>query len=118
MPPKSRILMLPDDVRGQLDERLRASNFGDIMTHTAWLNSLGHAVGKTAVGQYSLANRARIKAGGRSWVSTKNELAAKIAAQRIECLKVAVSLCPSESLEALESAFELADRLMVWAYRE
>lgn len=53
MPARSAISKLPPRVLAQLDHRLVADSFGSIVATAAWLQSKGHRIGKTAVGQYS-----------------------------------------------------------------
>lgn len=113
MPPTSKILMLPDEVISELDDRLRASDFGDVVSHSEWLKSKGFDISKTTIGAYSKRNRQRIRASGKAWSVTMGAAASKIADQRIECLKVAVSLEPSANLDRSRS---LAETLLNWAY--
>lgn len=113
MPPASRILTLPEEVIAELDDRLRASNFGDVVAHAEWLRSKGYDIGKTAVGQYSMRNRQRIRASGKAWSTTMGAAAAKIADQRIACLAVARQVEPGADLERSR---QLAENLLNWAY--
>ncbi len=50
MPMRPRIDTLPAAVRAQLDRKLKAAAFGDLVTIAAWLESKGHPIKKSAVG--------------------------------------------------------------------
>ena len=87
MPARSAISKLPPRVLAQLDRRLVADSFGSIVATAAWLQSKGHRIGKTAVGQYSK----RLKAQAET--DTQAMKAAMVApgsvALRLACLQAA-----------------------------
>lgn len=52
MPPPSKIDLLPEDVRRELDERIVAAGFGSYVALSEWLAERGFAIGKSTVGAY------------------------------------------------------------------
>ena len=62
MPGRSLISRLPATVRDQLNRRLAAAAFGDIVGQAAWLTAKGYPVGKSSVGVYAKKYRAEITA--------------------------------------------------------
>lgn len=52
MPPPSKIDLLPEDVRRELDERIVAAGFGGYVALSEWLAERGFAIGKSTVGAY------------------------------------------------------------------
>ncbi len=80
---------LPSPVREELNRRLVASNFGQVVQHAEWLTSKGYAIGKSAVGEYSKLHRSAIEAE----VSAKHTARGKKGevAARLACLTAAAS---------------------------
>ena len=62
MPPRSKVELLPDDVRAELDRKLVASSFSDYEELAAWLTDRGYAIGKSAVGVYGQKMERRLRA--------------------------------------------------------
>lgn len=50
MPPPSKIDLLPDDVRSELDERIVANGFGGYVALADWLAERGYEIGKSTLG--------------------------------------------------------------------
>lgn len=53
MPPRSKIDMLPDDVRADLEERLLVGRTQGYVELAAWLAARGYPVGKSAIGEFA-----------------------------------------------------------------
>ncbi|RYU62909.1 DUF3486 family protein [Methylolobus aquaticus] len=51
MPPRPRVFSLPPKIQHELNNRLRATGYGQLREHSAWLASLGHSIGKSALGK-------------------------------------------------------------------
>ncbi|WP_165664404.1 phage protein Gp27 family protein [Metapseudomonas otitidis] len=63
MPPRSKVELLPQDVRDELDKRLRESGYGELVALSHWLKEThGMFIGKSALGQYSSGLKAKDKA--------------------------------------------------------
>lgn len=62
MPPISVVKKLPKKLRDELDERLRASSYGDIILHTEWLQEKGVKCSKSALHRYSMELKTRDRA--------------------------------------------------------
>lgn len=56
---------LPSTLRNQLDTRLRASAFGQLEDHVAWLAEGGTKLSKSALGRYAIALRRHDARAGR-----------------------------------------------------
>lgn len=55
MPPRGFTSQLSDENRGELDKKLRASGYGDLVELAAWLETtLGVKSSKSALGRYAL----------------------------------------------------------------
>lgn len=52
MPRRSKVELLPDDVRRQLDERLIAGAFGGYTELADWLETLGLEIGRSSLHRY------------------------------------------------------------------
>lgn len=52
MPPRSKIAVLPEDIRAELDRRLMAAAFGDYYALEDWLADKGFAISKSAIHKY------------------------------------------------------------------
>ena len=52
MAKRSEILKLPDEVRKDLDQRLRESAYGEYVWHAAWLDEQGYEISKSALHRY------------------------------------------------------------------
>lgn len=55
MPSPSKVELLPEGVRHELEKRLVARAFSDYEGLSAWLEELGHAVSKSALHRYGAA---------------------------------------------------------------
>lgn len=53
MPSPSKIALLPEEVRSELDDRLVESAFGDVQGQSDWLKAQGHDISKSSVHRYS-----------------------------------------------------------------
>lgn len=52
MPPRSKILQLPDDVRQELEQKLIGSGFADYTGLSEWLAGKGYGVSKSALHRF------------------------------------------------------------------
>lgn len=52
MPPRSKIDLLPDAVRAQLDHLIRFNRYSNYVVIARWLTAQGHPVGKSVVAAY------------------------------------------------------------------
>lgn len=94
MPIRPRISTLPASIRRQLDRKLKASGFGNLVAIAAWLESKGYAIGKSAVGVYSKRLKAdmeaRAAAAQRAQQLAQQQAAEQGAAElRLVCLQAA-----------------------------
>ncbi len=106
MPPPSKLSQLPKDLLEELDARLRATGFGELVQHAEWLKSLGHDIGKSALGEYSLKHRDGIKARfalGELDTATAVEV-------RLRCLEAASRAAAGTG----EQVIALAERMLIW----
>ena len=62
MPPRSKILSLPDAVRSELERRLIAGGFADYSALSEWLSAQGYAISRAAVHRYGSAFERRVDA--------------------------------------------------------
>ena len=87
---RPRIDTLPAAVRAQLDRKLKAAAFGDLVTIAAWLESKGHPIKKSAVGAYSKRLQAADAAEGGAQLLAQQQAAKQSAAElRLVCLQSA-----------------------------
>lgn len=56
---------LPARLRAQLDAKLRAAGYGNVVATSAWLAEMGHPLSKSAIHRYSSRLRAVDAAAGR-----------------------------------------------------
>lgn len=75
MPPASKIDLVDEDTRRELDERIIANGFGGYVGLAEWLTERGYSIGKSAVGLYGKNLQRRIDA-----IKTSTEAARQIAA--------------------------------------
>lgn len=61
MPARSKIAVLPEDVRAELDQRLIANGFGGLADLSEWLSDQGYEISKTSVQRHSSQLEARIE---------------------------------------------------------
>lgn len=54
---RSKVLQLPNQVRAELDERIRRAGYGDYTAISQWLADLGHDVSKSALHRYGAARQ-------------------------------------------------------------
>lgn len=111
MPPPSKIDMLPEDVRRELDTKILANGFGGYVALSAWLSDKGFAIGKSNVGNYGQRLERRLAA-----IKASTEAARMIAAaapdESDDRSHAIISLVQTEifdSLLALQDASEEAD---------
>lgn len=88
MPLRPRINTLPAAVRAQLDRKLKAAAYGDLVAIAAWLKSKGYPIGKSAVGVYSKRLQAAASPGGVQLLP-QQPAAPSAAAMRLACLQSA-----------------------------
>lgn len=62
MPAPSKIDLLPEDVRRDLDARIVASGFGGYVALADWLSERGYAIGKSALGVHGQRLERRLAA--------------------------------------------------------
>lgn len=63
MPPRSKVELLPKNVRDELDQKLRESGYRELVALSMWLHQThGKFIGKSALGAYSLNLKAKDKA--------------------------------------------------------
>lgn len=93
MPMRPRISTLPASVRAQLDRKLKAAAYGNLVAIAAWLESKGHPIKKSAVGAYSKRLQAADAGASGAQVLLPQHVAAapSAAALRLACLQVAAS---------------------------
>lgn len=75
MPPPSKIDLLDEATRRELDERIIANGFGGYVALAEWLREHGYSIGKSAVGEYGQKLERRLAA-----IKTSTEAAKLIAA--------------------------------------
>lgn len=107
MPHASKISSLPDDVRAQLDQRLRSQGFSNILEVTDWLRDAGYPVGKSSVGRYSMRLRDGRLLGERIQASDGAEFA--VMKLRLECAAIAAASGATNDL------FQRAEQILRWA---
>ena len=71
MPRVSKLAKLPTDVRRELDDRLRASGYGDLVQTADWLTGMGYALSKSAMGRYSAGLKQEDTISGRNVASVR-----------------------------------------------
>lgn len=74
MPPPSKIDLVDDSTRQELDERIIAAGFGSYIALSNWLRERGYSIGKSAIGAYGQKLERRISA-----IKTSTEAARMIA---------------------------------------
>lgn len=100
MPPASKIDLLDDDTRRELDQRIIANGFGGYIALAEWLTERGYTIGKSAVGLYGQKLERRLSA-----IKTSTEAARLIAAAAPDDAddrsNAIISLVQTEIFEAL-----------------
>lgn len=71
MPLVSKIAKLPASVRRELDDRLRAAGYGDLILTADWLTGMGYALSKSALHRYSAGLKQEDTISGRNVVSVR-----------------------------------------------
>ena len=108
MPPPSKIDMLPEEVRRELDTKILANGFGGYVALSAWLSDKGFAIGKTNVGNYGQKLERRMAA-----IKASTEAARMIAAaapdDADERSNAIISLVQTEIFDSLLSLQDAAD---------
>ena len=61
MPPPSNISLLPEEVRNELNIRLKGNGFSDCLGLAAWLQAEGYEISRSAVGRYSKDFKEQVK---------------------------------------------------------
>lgn len=56
---------LPDDVRNELNDKLRAAGYGDLIAITEWITAKGYATSKSSLHRYSSALESTDRVAGR-----------------------------------------------------
>ncbi len=111
MPPRSKIDLLPDDVRAELDRKLLGAGFGSYVELAAWLTERGHAIGKSAVGEYGKALQERLDSI-RASTDAARQIAQAAPDDADERSNAIISLLQAEIFETLivlQSAAKEAD---------
>ncbi len=111
MPRRSTIDTLSPALRRTLDRRLRASAYGDLADHAAWLTAAGHPIKKTQVWAYARKLCALDSRMDRWLAKTTPQEAIRVAEIRATCLQAAIATGPAAT--ALDRAEEFVD----WAFR-
>jgi hypothetical protein len=62
MPPPSKIDLLPEEVRRELDERIVAAGFGGYVALSEWLAERGYEIGKSTLGMHGKKMERRLSA--------------------------------------------------------
>lgn len=62
MPPRSKVLQLPDDLRRALEQRLVAGSFSDYEGLAAWLSEQGYQISKSALHRFGSTFEERLGA--------------------------------------------------------
>jgi hypothetical protein len=66
MPQRSKIDLMPKDVRAELDQRIVEAGFANYRALTKWLNDKGYEIGKTAVYRHGEKLERRLEAVKRA----------------------------------------------------
>ena len=105
MPPVAKLTLIPASLRGQLDEKLRASGFGNLEGITAWLVEQGVDVCKSTVGLYShrLKRAQEIDLGETLGLNDVG-----VVKLRLQCAAIVASA-------GGDDLFSLADQVLAWA---
>lgn len=99
-----KIDKLPPAIRDELNARLVAAGFGDSVALSEWLAEKGYSIGKSAIGEHSLALRRMM------------EKSMERARVRVECAKALNGLSDGDKAALLEANEMIAlDQLMdIW----
>jgi hypothetical protein len=108
MPAAPKISTMPEVIRDQLDRRLVASGFGDLVAIAGWLSDQGYPIGKSALGAYSKANRAHIESRVAAAGAADAGAADRLAAFRLRVLELAAAEPGPDDL------ITRAERLLAW----
>lgn len=106
MPVRSALTALPAAKRRELDRRLLHNGFAGYAELSQWLKDSGHQVGKSAIGDYAKANRARIVSAAVVRAQGLGE-----SSLRAMCLLAAAF----QGQTASEDVVARADRFLSWA---
>jgi Protein of unknown function (DUF3486) len=113
MPPPSKVALLPDDIRDELDQRLIAAGFGRCEELSEWLWEKGFEIGKTTVNERAKKLKYRLAAITASTEAAK--MISKAAPDEADDRSNAViAIVQSEIFEAilqLEEAVQVEDKL-------
>lgn len=105
MPRRPTIVMLPTDIRHELDKRLVECSFGDYHAHAAWLGEKGYPISKSAVHRYASEKKVDIHAAANG-VDVDS-----VTALRMRCLEVAARFSEKTTL------IDDAERLLQWVLK-
>jgi hypothetical protein len=113
MPPPSKVALLPDDIRDELDQRLIAAGFGRCEELSEWLFDKGFEISKTTVNERAKKLKYRLAAITASTEAAK--MIAKAAPDEADDRSNAViAIVQSEIFEAilqLEEAVKVEDKI-------
>jgi vacuolar-type H+-ATPase catalytic subunit A/Vma1 len=113
MPPPSKVSLLPDDIRDELDQRLIAAGFGRCEELSEWLFDKGFEISKTTVNERAKKLKYRLAAITASTEAAK--MIAKAAPDEADDRSNAViAIVQSEIFEAilqLEEAVQAKDKI-------
>lgn len=108
MPPPSKIDLLDDDTRRELEAKIVANGFGGYVALAEWLASKGYSIGKSAVGAYGNKLERRLSA-----IKTSTEAAKLITAAAPDDAddrsNAIISLVQTEIFESLLALQEADD---------
>ncbi len=109
MPPVSKIDLLPEEVRDELDRRLVANAFGGSISLSEWLGEQGYEISKTTVNERAKRLKRRLASISASTEAMKlvAEQAPDSAAERGSAL---MGLLQTDLFEALLQFQEAADQ--------
>lgn len=105
MPPVAKLALIPESLRSQLDEKLRADGFGNLEETASWLFEHGVDLGKSRLGVYALRLKRAHEMDLGSALGLNDVGVVKL---RLQCAAIAASA-------GGEDLFSLADQILAWA---
>lgn len=108
MPMRPRISTLPAALRAQLDRKLKAAAFGDLVAISAWLQSKGHPIKKSALGVYCQKLRERTES------ATPVRQAASIGAPVASVLRLLCLQSAARSAGSTSAILKRAEAYAAW----
>lgn len=110
MPPPSKIELLDEETRRELEEKIISNGFGGYVALAEWLAEKGYSIGKSAVGAYGQKLERRLAA-----IRTSTEAARQIAAaapdDADERSGAIISLVQTEIFECLLAMQDAAEEV-------